>query len=238
MTRNKLLLIEDDITLSTIVSETLADEGFSVVVARNGVDGVEAFAKHSPDIVVSDIMMPRMDGYGLAKQIRALNPKVPLIFLTALSSINDIENGFDAGADDYIRKPFKMRELILRVKALLKRSYPDSADADDDDRNRYQTIGKFTFDTEANTLAIGSRVIELSRIESTILAYLIANRQATVTSSDLMLLVWKHDDYYNRNSLHGYIYKLRNYLRHDPDVSIINLRGIGYRLVVKQKPEL
>ena len=230
--KNKILLIEDDNTLSTIICETLTDEGFDVVTAKNGIDGLEAFVNNSPELVISDIMMPRMDGFDLGKHIRSINPKIPLIFLTALSSIKDIENGFDIGADDYIKKPFKMRELILRVKALIKRSYPEGSD-DDSGQTRYLNIGNFVFDTIGNTLTIKEHVIELSRIESVILSFLKANEGSTVCSSDLMLVVWKHDNYYNRNSLHGYIYRLRNYLQADPTVTIVNLRGIGYRLVVK-----
>lgn len=230
--KNKILIIEDDNTLLTIISENLSDEGFDVVTAKNGTDGLEAFVKHSPRLVISDIMMPRMDGFDLAKHIRSINPKIPLIFLTALSSIKDIEKGFDTGADDYIRKPFKMRELILRINALLKRSYPDNTVVENTEA-RYLTIGEFIFDSIGNTLTINNRTIELSRIESLILAFLKANEGMTVQSSDLMVLVWKHDNYYNRNSLHGYIHKLRRYLRADPAVSIVNLRGIGYRLVIK-----
>lgn len=232
--KNKILLIEDDYTLSTIISETLTDEGFDVVTAKNGIDGLEAFVNNSPELVISDIMMPRMDGFNLGKHIRSINPKIPLIFLTALSSIKDIETGFDIGADDYIKKPFKMRELILRIKALIKRSYPDKTEEENTEA-RYMNIGRFVFDTIGNTLTIGLRVIELSRIESMILSFLKTNEGSTVRSSDLMVLVWKHDNYYNRNSLHGYIYRLRNYLQADPDVTIVNLRGIGYRLSIKSQ---
>jgi len=228
----RILIVEDESTLLSIMYETLCDEGFDVITAENGVEGLDAFVEHSPHLVISDIMMPRMDGFNFAKQIKKLNSGIPLIFLTALSSMHDIEEGFDIGADDYIRKPFKMRELILRINALLKRSYQMPCE---NDNNHVEvtpiSIGRFTFDPLMNTLSMGGRVIELSRIESMILAFLVANKGVTVGTSELMVLVWEQDNYYNRNSLHGYIHKIRRHLSLDTSVSIINLRGIGYRLV-------
>jgi two-component system response regulator len=229
--RNKILLAEDETTLSTIISETLEDEGYEVIAATNGVDGLAAFRSDHPDIVIADVMMPRMDGFEMARHIRNTNPDVPLIFLTALSSISDIETGFDIGADDYLKKPFKMRELILRIRALLKRRNIPTSREDAPEKNEIP-IGEYIFDAIGNKLIRGSHVIELSRIEAMILLFLINHRGITVRSSELMEFVWQHDDYYNRNSLHGYIHKLRKHLRHDPNVSIINLRGIGYRLAI------
>lgn len=228
--RNKILLAEDEATLSTIISETLEDEGYEVIAATNGVDGLAAFRSDHPDIVIADVMMPRMDGFEMARHIRNTDPDVPLIFLTALSSISDIETGFDIGADDYLKKPFKMRELILRIRALLKRR--NTAIREEIPEKNEIPIGEYIFDTIGNKLTRGLHVIELSRIEAMILLFLVNHKGMTVRSSELMEFVWQHDDYYNRNSLHGYIHKLRKHLRHDPNVSIINLRGIGYRLAV------
>ena len=228
--RNKILLAEDEATLSTIISETLEDEGYEVIAVTNGVDGLAAFRSDHPDIVIADVMMPRMDGFEMARHIRNTDPDVPLIFLTALSSISDIETGFDIGADDYLKKPFKMRELILRIRALLKRR--NTAIREEIPEKNEIPIGEYIFDTIGNKLTRGSNVIELSRIEAMILLFLINHKGMTVRSSELMEFVWQHDDYYNRNSLHGYIHKLRKHLHHDPNVSIINLRGIGYRLAV------
>lgn len=228
--RNKILLAEDEATLSTIISETLEDEGYEVIAVTNGVDGLAAFRSDHPDIVIADVMMPRMDGFEMARHIRNTDPDVPLIFLTALSSISDIETGFDIGADDYLKKPFKMRELILRIRALLKRR--NTAIREEIPEKNEIPIGEYIFDTIGNKLTRGSNVIELSRIEAMILLFLINHKGMTVRSSELMEFVWQHDDYYNRNSLHGYIHKLRKHLHHDPNVSIINLRGIGYRLAI------
>lgn len=223
----KILLVEDEATLATIISETLADEGYEVVTACDGVEGLEYFRRAGADLVIADVMMPRMDGFEMAKRMRGLNSDVPLIFLTARSSIDDIETGFDIGANDYLKKPFKMRELIARVKALLRRGGVRTTDSP-------LEVGEYTFDPVANKLVIGSVTINLTNVESKLLAYLVAHRGETVSSSELMEHVWHHDDYYNRNSLHGFIHKLRRHLRHDSEVAIINLRGIGYRLVVPQ----
>lgn len=224
--KNKVLLVEDETTLSMIISETLTEEGYDVTVAYDGEKGLEAFLHGGADIVIADVMMPHMDGFDMARRIRAVNPDVPLIFLTARSSIDDIVEGFELGANDYLKKPFKMRELLVRIQAQLKRNLRTESE------NTTVTIGQYTFDTVSNRLTTGNHTVELSHIESTILTYMVANKGATIASSALMELVWKHDDYYNRNSLHGYIHKLRHHLRHDRSISIINLRGIGYRLAV------
>lgn len=228
--RFRILLAEDERTLSTIISETLEDEGYEVFAAADGATGLKIFSLRAPDLVIADVMMPVMDGFEMAKRIRRENPGVPLLFLTARSSIDDIETGFDLGADDYLRKPFSMRELTARIRALLRRRYhlSDNSSLHEKEIN----LGRYVFSPVCNRLECGGHVVELSNIESMLLAYLAAREGETVRSSELMEFVWKHDDYYNRNSLHGYIHKLRNHLRHDPDVSILNLRGIGYRLAI------
>ena len=225
--KDRILLVEDEETLSMIISDTLVEEGYDVVVKSNGVEGINHFRSSGADLVIADVMMPLMDGFEMARKIRALDPDVPVVFLTARSSIDDMEMGFDIGCNDYIKKPFKMRELIIRIQALLKRRSKGKSVT-----VGLKEVGRYVFDTNANRLTLGDIVICLTNIESIILSYLSAHEGETVESGTLMKLVWKHDDYYNRNSLHGFIHKLRNHLRHDPSVSIINLRGIGYRMLV------
>lgn len=172
--------------------------------------------------------MPRMDGFEMARHIRNIDADVPLIFLTARSSVDDIVEGFDIGANDYLKKPFKMRELIVRIRALLRRRNRAASPAE-----KCVAIGRYSFDSVANTLSLDDNTVTLTHIESRLLAYLGAHVGETVTSSELMKHIWHHDDYYNRNSLHGFIHKLRRHLRHDPAITLLNLRGIGYRLVIR-----
>ena len=224
---NKILFVEDEEDLTLIVADTLRGEGYEVVTAVDGEDGLEKFKSEGADIVVADVMMPKMDGFTMSKEIRKLSPTVPLLFLTAKSTIDDVEQGFEIGANDYLKKPFELRELIVRIKALLRR-YGDSRTED----IRF-AIGAYTFNVTTQTLSFGDKETELSHFEAKILERLATNIGKTVDASELMIAVWQRDEQSNRNSLHGYIHKLRRALRHDPTISIINQRGFGYMLVIR-----
>ena len=224
---NKILFVEDEEDLTLIVADTLRGQGYEVVTAVDGEDGLEKFKTEAADIVVADVMMPKMDGFTMAKEIRKLSPTIPLLFLTAKSTIDDVEQGFEIGANDYLKKPFELRELIVRIKALLRR-YGDNRNED----IRF-AIGAYTFNVTTQTLSFGDKEIELSHFEAKILERLATNIGKTVDASELMIAVWQRDEPSNRNSLHGYIHKLRRALRHDTSISIINQRGFGYMLVVK-----
>ena len=173
-------------------------------------------------------MMPKMDGFSMAREIRKISPTVPLLFLTAKSTIDDVEEGFAIGANDYLRKPFELRELIVRIKALLRRHYINR------EGDIKFSIGKYIFNVTTQTLTLGERSMELSHFEAKILEQLASNIGKTVDASELMIAVWQRDEASNRNSLHGYIHKLRRALRHDPTITIINQRGFGYMLTIKQ----
>ncbi|WP_289856164.1 response regulator transcription factor, partial [uncultured Muribaculum sp.] len=205
---NRILLVEDEADLSLIVADTLRSQGYEVIEAVDGIDGLDKFKTAGADIVVADVMMPRMDGFSMAKEIRRLSPAVPLLFLTAKSAIDDVEKGFEIGANDYIKKPFELRELIIRIKALLRR-YGDNRSDD----TKF-AIGGYTFNTTTQMLTMGDNVVELSHFEAMILERLASNIGKTVDASELMIAVWQRDDPSNRNSLHGYIHKLRRALRH------------------------
>lgn len=196
------------------------------MTASNGIQGLERFKSDGADIIVADVMMPGMDGFNMAREIRKLSPDVPLLFLTAKSTIDDIEEGFEIGANDYLKKPFELRELIIRIKALLRR-YGKS-------RNDDITfeIGQYILNITTQTLSMGDRRVELSHFEAKILEHLASNIGKTVDASELMLAVWQRDEQSNRNSLHGYIHKLRRVLRHDSSITIINQRGFGYMLTI------
>ena len=224
---NKILFVDDEEDLTLIVADTLRGEGYTVITAADGIEGLEKFKTETADIVVADVMMPKMDGFTMAKEIRKLSPTVPLLFLTAKSTIDDVEEGFEIGANDYLKKPFELRELIVRIKALLRR-----AGSCRNDDIKFE-IGRYTFNTTTQALYIDRRRMELSYFEARILEHLAANIGKTVDASALMLAVWQRDESSSRNSLHGYIHKLRRALRHDPAIAIINQRGFGYMLTIE-----
>ena len=223
---NKILFVEDEEDLTLIVADTLRGQGYEVITAADGVAGLDRFNSEGADVVVADVMMPKMDGFSMAKEIRKLSLTVPLLFLTAKSTIDDVEEGFEIGANDYLKKPFELRELIVRIKALLRRY----------DTNRGEdiklSIGQYIFNVTTQTLFLEGRGVELSHFEAKILERLATNIGKTVDASDLMIAVWQRDEPSNRNSLHGYIHKLRRTLRQDPSISIINQRGFGYMLTI------
>ncbi len=224
--KDRILLVEDDSTLLMIVSETLQRDGFEVLTAGDGEDGLRKFTRHGADLIIADVMMPRMDGFEMGRRIRLLDRNVPLLFLTAKSEIDDIVEGFELGGNDYLKKPFKMLELIVRIKALLRRNVRE-------EDNLFE-IGAYTLDLSTQVLSHKDNgSIELALIEAKLLRELIVNVGHTVDASTMMQLIWQRDDPYSRNSLHGFIHKLRNYLRHDQSISLINQRGIGYMLTVK-----
>lgn len=223
---SKILFVEDEEDLTLIVADTLRGQGYYVITAADGTEGLEKFKTEAADIVVADVMMPKMDGFIMAKEIRKLSPTVPLLFLTAKSTIDDVEQGFEIGANDYLKKPFELRELIVRIKALLRRY----------GTNRHEDveypIGAYTFNVTTQTLSYEDESTELSHFEAKILERLAANIGKTVDASELMIAVWQRDEPSNRNSLHGYIHKLRRELRRDRSISIINQRGFGYMLTI------
>lgn len=222
-----ILFVEDEADLSLIVADTLRSQGYRVITAANGFEGLEKFRAHRPDLVVADVMMPRLDGFSMASQIRRLDPSVPMLFLTARSTVDDIERGFDIGADDYLRKPFELRELLVRIRALLRR-YGSVGTGD-----LVFSIGAYSFNVSTQTLVFSESEITLSYFETRILRALAEAAGSTVDASGLMIDVWQRDDPSNRNSLHGYIHKLRRALRHDPSIAIINQRGFGYMLTIR-----
>lgn len=224
---NKILFVEDEKDLSLIVADTLRGQGYEVTTASDGITGLEIFKNEAADIVVADVMMPKMDGFTMAKEIRKLAPAVPLIFLTAKSTIDDVEEGFEIGANDYLKKPFELRELLVRIKALLRRYNTNRSE------DIKFVIGRYIFNVTTQTLSLEKQNMMLSHFEAKILERLASNIGKTVDASELMIAVWQRDEQSNRNSLHGYIHKLRRALRHDTSISIINQRGFGYMLTIR-----
>lgn len=218
----KILFVEDERDLSLIVCDTLRQQGYDVVAAFDGIEGLAKYKTENADLIVADVMMPRLDGFAMAKEIRRISTSVPIIFLTAKSTIDDIEEGFDIGANDYLKKPFELRELLVRIKALLRNKTNYHAE------NNVYSIGGYKFDATNQLLIFYEKEMAISNIEARILEKLASNIGKTVDASELMIAVWGRDEVSNRNSLHGYIHKLRRAFRHDPNISIINQRGFGY----------
>jgi DNA-binding response OmpR family regulator len=223
----KVLYVEDEPFLGQIVKESLESRDFSVTMVADGVLAVRAFQQATPDICVLDVMLPGKDGLSIAEEIRKLNPGVPIIFVTAKNQTDDVLKGFHAGGNDYLRKPFSMEELIVRIQNLLRLSIKAPA------RNAEKVlIGRYIFLPLLYELKIGDASRKLSHRESTLLQMLNDCRNTTIQRKDILLKLWGDDSFFNSRNLDVYITKLRDYLREDPSVSIITIKGIGYQFTV------
>lgn len=210
--------------LAEILADTLGDRGFDVEVVYDGREALEALRRSVPDVLVTDIMMPQMDGYTLVRRLRDEGYEMPVLFLTARSATEDVVQGFEIGGNDFLRKPFAIEELIVRVKALAGRQREVR------DASTIFTIGRYEFDTERRTLRIGEREAVLSGREAEVLAYLCRRRGETVAAQALLREVWGDDTFFNLRSLNVFVSRLRRRLEDDPSVEIISLRGVGYKL--------
>ena len=228
-TKKKILLVEDDMNLGNLLQDSLEIKNYDVVLKRNGEDGFNEFKTNKYDMCLLDVMMPKKDGFTLGKEIRRLNPNVPIIFLTAKALKEDTIEGLKLGADDYITKPFSMEELLLRMDNIFKRL----PKAELSTQNKFK-IGRFDFDNGTRILKIGDTEIKLTTKESELLKILavyvdrILERQVALTE------VWGTDSYFAGRSMDVYIAKLRKYLRDDPNVEIMNIHGTGFKLMVKK----
>lgn len=226
MKKAKVLYVEDEIFLAKIVSETLQSRGYAVVLENDGGKAVEQFSKEKPDVCVLDIMLPNKDGFTIADEIRAKDTQVPIIFLSAKSQTSDVINGFQLGANDYIRKPFSMEELIVRIENVLKNKTAAPEEIEE------AKIGEYTFNVRRQTLHHPAEQRRLSYRESELLKLLYANRDKIVERSEILTLLWGSDSFFNSRNLDVYITKLRGYLKQDPSIEIITIKGIGYRFVM------
>lgn len=222
-----VLLTEDEMTLAMIIKDTLEETGlFSIHVAEDGEKGLRSFFEEKPDILVTDVMMPRLDGFELVRRIRQTDSHTPILVLTARSAIKDVVAGFELGANDYLRKPFGMQELIVRIKALVRHVQPEVK------AETFFTIGAYKLDATAQMLYFGNEQEELSYRETEILKRLCQNLNQVVNSQDILLDLWGDDSFFNSRSLHVFITKLRHKLSKDERLRIVNIRGIGYKLTV------
>lgn len=222
----RILLCEDDENLGMLLREYLQAKGYDTELCTDGEAGYKAFLKDKYDLCVFDVMMPKKDGFSLAKDIRQSNEEVPIIFLTAKTLKEDILEGFKIGADDYLTKPFSMEELTFRIDAILRRVRGKK----NKDRTFYK-IGSFTFDTQKQILARGDKQTKLTTKESELLSLLCAHANEILQRDFALKTIWIDDNYFNARSMDVYITKLRKHLREDENVEIINIHGKGYKLI-------
>lgn len=222
----KILLCEDDENLGMLLREYLQAKGYDTELCVDGEAGYKAFLKDKYDLCVLDVMMPKKDGFSLAKDIRQNNQEVPIIFLTAKTLKEDILEGFKIGADDYLTKPFSMEELTFRIEAVLRRVKGQKRKG----RTVYK-IGSFTFDTQKQILSRGEEQTKLTTKESELLSLLCAHANEILQRDFALKTIWIDDNYFNARSMDVYITKLRKHLKSDENVEIINIHGKGYKLI-------
>ncbi len=231
MEKIHVLLVEDEQTLAMIIKDTLEVQDFDIRTAKNGEEGLRLFFDSRPDVIVADVMMPRMDGFTMVKRIRQTDKTTPVLFLTARSAVTDVVTGFEIGANDYLKKPFGMQELMIRIKALAGRAFvqeqPTERPID------WLEIGNYRFNPTWQRLQLAGKDEVLSFRESEILKRLCLHRNQVVNMQNILMELWGDDSFFNTRSLHVFITKLRHKLSEDERIRIVNIRGIGYKLIVE-----
>jgi DNA-binding response OmpR family regulator len=228
----KILLVEDDPNLGLLLQDYLQLKGkFDVVLSTDGDEGLRAFNKQQFDLCILDVMMPKKDGFTLGKEIRKLNVNVPIIFATAKAMMEDKASAYDLGGDDYITKPFRIEELLMRINALLKRVSLKEPEPSGPQQTWFE-IGDYTFDFTTQMIQFKGQNQKLSTKEAELLQLLCINKNAVLTREEALLSIWHDDNYFNGRSMDVFLSKLRKYLREDPKVEILNVHGKGYKLLV------
>jgi DNA-binding response OmpR family regulator len=226
MTR-KILLVEDDPGLGFVIKDGLASQGFDVLLCADGEKAQHAFDHQHFDVCVLDVMLPKKDGFSLAQHIRKVNQEVPILFITAKSMLEDKIAGFNSGGDDYLVKPFRMEELILRIEVFLRRS------AGLLDQETILHLGAFQFDPRNLTLQHPQGDKALTQKEAEVLELLCRNKHRILKREEILKKIWGDDDYFLGRSMDVFISKLRKYLKDDPSLEIVNYHGVGFRLEIK-----
>jgi DNA-binding response OmpR family regulator len=228
MNNYTLLIAEDDPNLGQILKEYLELKGYRAVLTRDGDEAIKSFRQHHYDLCILDIMMPKKDGFMVSEEIRKVKPEMPFIFLTAKSQQEDTLKGLKLGADDYIKKPFSMEELTLRLQVILRR-----VEGSEVQKEQF-SIGKFKFDYTSHTLRYENIEKHLTSKEAELLLLLCRNMNKTLNRSAALKIIWGDDSYFNARSMDVYITKLRKYLNQDETVKIITVHGYGFRLVIEK----
>lgn len=224
----KILYVEDELFLGKIVRESLESRGFEVVMETDGARVLPLFKEQQPDICVLDIMLPNKDGFRIAEEIRELDQETPIIFLTAKTQTDDVVRGFNLGGNDFIRKPFSMEELIVRIQRLLK-TRPAAGNSEEPEGPL--ALGTYQFHINRQLLVQGSGERKLSFRESELLKMLCQNRNKVIDRKDILNQLWGNDSFFNSRNLDVYITKIRSYLKEDTSLEIITVKGIGYRFI-------
>ena len=224
----RILFAEDDINLGQLLQTYLRSKGFKVTLAQNGKIAFEKFNSGEFDFCIFDIMMPEMDGFTLAKEIREIDKKIPILFLSAKSMKEDKLEGFKIGADDYLTKPFQMEELLARINAIMRRVVSSN-----DDQDGELTIGSIRYEPEFRMLHLKDEVKKLTTKENQLLKMLVKNQNEILDRHATLRAIWGDDNYFNGRSMDVYIAKLRKVLREDSNIEIMNVHGKGFKLIVK-----
>jgi len=219
----KILLAEDEPSLGQIIKESLETRNFEVLLCMDGEEAYKTYQSENPLLLVLDVMMPKKDGFTLASQIRKENPEIPIIFLTAKSQTEDVVKGFNLGGNDYLKKPFSMEELIVRINALLQRKIQNTS---------YKiAFGNYSFDLKKQELYFENTTQKLTHREAHLLFHLLQNKNTVLDRSFILKKLWGNDDFFNARSMDVFITKLRKKLKQDSSIQIINVRGFGYKLI-------
>ncbi|HMT29083.1 MAG TPA: response regulator transcription factor [Bacteroidia bacterium] len=226
----KILLVEDDVNFGTVMRDYLAMNGYDVTLCADGNKGWSRFSNEKFDLCVLDVMMPDRDGFSLGKDIRKVNPTIPLIYLTARTMKEDIVKGFGLGADDYITKPFDSEILLLKLKALLKRS--NNVSADNSDQFEFK-IGEYVFNFKLRSLNFHGVIQKLSPREADLLRLLCLHLNDVLSREVALKTIWREDNYFTARSMDVFVTRIRKYFKDDPSIEIINIHGNGFRLRVE-----
>jgi DNA-binding response OmpR family regulator len=223
----KILLVEDDANLGFVIADQLKTEGYHVVLCTDGISGQIRFTEEEFHLCIFDVMMPKKDGFTLAREIRLQNNDVPILFLSAKSMTEDKIAGFTSGGDDYLTKPFSFEELLLRIKSLLKRVH-----IQDEIEDKVIQIGSYAFDSENYVLSHPNFNKTLTKKEALVLKTLVKSVNSVIPRENILTAVWGQDDYFAGRSMDVFITKLRKYLSEDPRIAIQNIHGIGFKLEI------
>ena len=244
MNKIKVLLVEDEQSLAMILSDTLEAQGFEMRTAGDGEEGLRMFEEQKPDVLVADVMMPKMDGFEMVRHIRKTDKHTPVLFLTARSAVNDVVEGFELGGNDYLKKPFGIQELIIRIKSLCHCAFEGdetnastaiTASQQESKQDEWVNIDSYRFNATQQILKLGDKCMELSHREAEILRFLVENQNEVVETKTILLELLGDDSFFNTRSLHVFITKLRHKLSDDENIRILNVRGIGYKMLISPK---